>query len=97
MVWRGYEPGKPYYLGGQRVAFTQDVLRALARIDPHGRHFKAIEKGRIAPRGQANGLVPSQEPSYVLKTKVLGHGGGVRVHGWHLEDGTLLFDLITRH
>jgi hypothetical protein len=74
MVWRGYEPGKPYYLGGQRV-----------------------EKGRIAPRGQANGLVPSQEPGYVLKTKVLGHGGGVRVHGRHLEDGTLLFDLITRH
>jgi len=32
-----------------------------------------------------------------LKTKVLGKGGSVRVHGRHLQDDTLYFDLITRH
>lgn len=95
-MWENIEPGIPYLVGGQRVAFAKDVLKVLSRVDPRGKHWKAIEKGRVAPRGQS-GLVPSEVRGYALKTKVLGQGGDVRVHGRRLEDGTLFFDLITRH
>jgi len=86
----------PYLIGDMRVAFDKDVLILLRRIDRRGKHLKAIEKGRVAPRGQS-GLVLSEVRGYALKTKVLGQGGAVRVHGRHLADGTLCFDLITRH
>jgi len=95
-MWQDIEPDEPCVIGETRVAFEEDVLRLLRRIDPRGKHWKAIEKGRVAPQGQS-GLVPSEVRGYALKTKVLGQGGATRVHGRYLADGTLYFDLITRH
>jgi hypothetical protein len=95
-MWQDIEPDTAYLIGDTQVAFDEGVLVILRRIDPRGKHLKAIERGRVAPRGQ-NGLVPSEVQGYALKTKVLGQGGAVRVHGRYLADGTLHFDLITRH
>jgi len=96
-VWQDLEPDVVYTIGRFRVAFSKDVLKTLAKTDPRGKHYKAIEKGPIAPRGQANGLVRSEEPGYRWKTKVLGKGGAMRVHGRYLEEEVLYFDLITWH
>jgi len=96
-MWENFEPDKPYSIGGRQVAFSKRVLRILQRVDLNGKHLKAIEKGRVAPRGRANGLVPSELKGYAWKTKVLGSGGDVRVHGKYLPDGTLLFNLVMRH
>ena len=95
-MWQDLAPDELYLIGDTQVAFSKDVLYTLRRIDRQGKHLRAIEKGRIAPRGQ-KGLVSSEMRSYTLKTKVMGQGGAVRVHGRHLEDGTLYFDLITQH
>jgi len=95
-MWQDIEPDTPYTIGSTQVAFSEDVLRLLRKIDSRDKHWKAIEKGRVAPRRQS-GLVPSEMHGYALKTKVLGQGGAVRVHGRYLVNGTLYFDLITRH
>lgn len=95
-VWQNLEPDVPYLIGDTRGAFSKNVLRSLCRFDAHGKHLKAIEKGRVPPHGQ-NGMVPSEIQGYELKTKVLGQGGAMRVHGRRLTEGILYFDLITRH
>lgn len=95
-MWQDIEPDAPYLIGGTQVAFDKDVLGLLRKIDPRGKHLKAIEKGRVAPHGRS-GLVSSEVQGYALKTKVLGQGGAVRVHGRYLLDSTLYFDLVTRH
>ena len=95
-MWQDLEPDIPYQIGDTWIAFSKDVLTLLDRVDRQGKHLRAIEKGRVAPRGQS-GLVPSEVRGYTLKTKVLGRGGAVRAHGRYLADGTLYFDLITRH
>ncbi len=41
--------------------------------------------------------MPSEVRCCTLKTKALGQGGAMRVHGRYLANGTLYFDLITRH
>lgn len=95
-MWQDIEPDEPYVIGETRVAFDEDVLSLLRRTDPHGKHWRAIEKGHVAPRGQS-GLVPSEIRGYALKTKVMGQGGALRVHGRYLADGTLYFDPVTHH
>ncbi len=95
-MWQDFEPDVSYLIGDMQVAFSKDALGLLRKIDPQGKHLRAIEKGHVAPRGQS-GLVPSEVQGYTLKTKVLGLGGAVRVHGRYLADGTVCFDLITRH
>lgn len=95
-MWQDFEPDAPHLIGDTQVAFSRDVLRSLRKIDRQGKHLRAIVKGCVAPRGQS-GLVPSEVQGYTLKTKILGRGGAVRVHGRYLPDGTLYFDLITRH
>lgn len=80
-TWQDFEPDAVYIVGQFRVAFGKDVLKALAKVDPHGKHYRAIQKGPIAPRGQANGLIRSEEPGYRWKTKVLGKGGAMRFTG----------------
>ena len=95
-MWQDLKPDEFYLIGDTRVAFDKDVLAILSKADHRGKHLRAIEKGRVASRGQS-GLVPSEVQGYALKTKVLGKGGAMRVHGRHLADGTLYFDLITHH
>ncbi|WP_088241921.1 hypothetical protein [Calothrix rhizosoleniae] len=50
-----------------------------------------------SPSPMGNGLVPSQEEDYDLKSKVLGKGGNRRFHGKFI-DGVLHFTgLVTEH
>jgi hypothetical protein len=95
-VWEDFEPGIRYVVGDFTVTFNKRVLEDLRRADPNGKHLRAIQLGRVGPRGQA-GLVPSELRSYTIKTKVLGKGGAIRVHARILDDGTLYFERITRH
>ncbi len=46
-MWQDFEPDMPYLIGDTQVAFSEDVLRSLCRIDRRGKHLRAIEKGRV--------------------------------------------------
>ena len=96
-VWDDLNPAQIYSIGGQRVSFSKLIRRMLQGVDAQGKHVKAIEKGRIAPKGQANGLVPSELEGYALKTKIWGAGGDLRIHGRYRPDNVLFFDRATRH
>lgn len=96
MTWDDIVADIVYRIGEYEVAFSQSVLRRMRRYDPQTKHLKAIEKGSVGPKGQT-GLVPSEEPGYDLKTKVLGKGGALRVYGYFREDDVLYFDQVGRH
>ena len=95
-VWDKLEPGGRDTIGDVVVMFDKRTLEYLRKIDPSGKHLKAIRQGRVGPRGQA-GLVSSEVAGYILKTKVKGTGGATRFHARLLDDGTLCFENITRH
>ena len=95
-VWDDFEPDIRYTIGDFTITFDKRVLEELRRADPNGKHLKAIQHGRVRPKGQA-GLVPSELRGYALKTKVVGKGGAMRVHACILDDGTLYFKRITKH
>ena len=65
---------------GRSVSFSDSQIDLGKQFDPQGKHLGAIEKGQVPPKGD-NGLVPSQEPGFDLKSKVLGIGGDHRFHG----------------
>lgn len=71
------------------VSFSSEQIQQGIRYDATNKHLKAIEKGRVAPRGNM-GLVPSEVEGYDLKSKVLGKGGDRRFHG-KIIDGVLHF------
>ncbi|MCC5659031.1 DUF4157 domain-containing protein [Nostoc sp. XA010] len=74
---------------GRKVSFGKEQIQLGERFDSQGKHLRAIEKGQVPPRGN-NGLVPSEEPGFDLKSKVLGQGGDQRFHG-KSQDGVLNF------
>ncbi|MEY3866193.1 MAG: hypothetical protein ACRCT1_19180 [Microcoleaceae cyanobacterium] len=88
--WADIEPDIIYQtLTGMLVSFSKKQIRLCQRYDPHHKHLKAIQNGRVATDGTI-GLVPSQEEGYDLKSKVLGEGGDYRYHGKYIE-GVLHF------
>ena len=95
--WREIQPDTVYQTAdGQQVSFGKDQIQLGITYDQDGKHLRAIEKGRVPPKGN-NGLAPSQEAGYDLKSKVLGKGGERRFHGKFI-DGVLRFPgKITDH
>ncbi|MCT7972990.1 hypothetical protein [Laspinema olomoucense] len=88
--WSKIQPVFVYKtLNEMLVSFGQKQIQEGIRYDATNKHLKAIEKGRVAPRGNM-GLVPSEEEGYDLKSKVLGKGGDRRFHGKFI-DGVLHF------
>ena len=74
---------------GVRVRFGKRQIRLAKRYDSRGRHLKAIKNGRVATE-KDEGLVPSQESGYELKSKALGRGvGHHRFHAFY--DGDVLY------
>lgn len=59
---------------GHFVSFSQTQIELGILYDAIGKHLKAIHKGSVPPKGN-NGLVPSEEPDYDFKSKILGKGG----------------------
>lgn len=95
--WKEIQPDTVYQTADSRqVSFGKAQIQLGITYDPDGKHLRAIEKGRVPPKGN-NGLVPSQESGYDLKSKVLGKGGDRRFHG-KMIDGVLHFPgKITDH
>jgi len=95
--WQEIQPDTVYQTtDGRLVSFGKDQIQLGITYDQNGKHLRAIEKGRVPPKGN-NGLVPSQEAGYDLKSKVLGKGGDYRFHG-RIIDGVLHFPgKITDH
>jgi hypothetical protein len=56
---------------------------------------KAMDKGAVGPKGET-GIVPSQEPGYKYKLKILGEGGNYRIHG-RVEGERIIWDKVTDH
>jgi hypothetical protein len=95
--WNKIQPDTIYQTSeGRKISFGKDQIELGTLYDPNGKHLKAIEKGRVSPKGN-NGLVPSQEAGFELKSKVLGKGGNYRFHG-KILNGILYFSgKITTH
>ncbi len=95
--WSDIQSGTIYKATNDlQVSFSEEQIKIGIKYDQNGKHLKAIEKGQVSPRG-SNGLVPSQEEDYDLKSKVLGKGGDRRFHGKFI-DGVLHFPgLVTEH
>ena len=95
--WADIQPDTVYQITSDLlVSFSQEQIKLGIKYDQKSKHLKAIEKGRVPPRGSI-GLVPSQEEGYDLKSKVLGKGGDRRFHAKFI-DGVLHFPgLVTEH
>ena len=77
-IWREIQPDTIYQTAdGRQVSFGKEQIQLGITYDQDGKHLRAIEKGRVPLKGN-NGLVPSQEAGYGLKSKVLGKGGDCR-------------------
>ena len=76
-------------LEGRRVSFSIKQIKLGILYDPIGKHLRAINKGLVPARGNT-GLVPSEEPGYDFKSKILGKGGDLRFHG-KIVEGILHF------
>ena len=88
--WRDIEREVIYQTqDGRLVKFGKRQIKVAKRIDHQNGHLEAIEKGRVAPKHE-EGLVPSQEPGFELKSKVMGRGASHhRFHAYY--DGHVLF------
>jgi hypothetical protein len=78
--------------------FNLDWARCLIYVVTVGneKHLKAIEKGKVPPRGGV-GLVDSQEEGYDLKSKILGKGGDRRFHAMFMNEVLHFPGLTTEH
>lgn len=89
-VWQEIQPDQVYQSSeGRLVSFSSAQIKLGILYDPIGKHLRAINKGLVPPNG-STGLVPSEEPSYDFKSKVLGKGGDRRFHG-KIVEGILHF------
>ena len=95
--WQEIDSGVIYAFSEYgRVSFVPIQVQLGLLYDPLGKHLRAIRKGFVAPKGNS-GLVPSEEPGYDFKSKVLGKGGDRRFHGT-MVDGILEFSgKMTNH
>lgn len=82
--WQGINANKIYRAGDRLVSFSQTQIDLGMLYDAIGKHLRAIQKGLVPPKG-SNGLVPSEEPDYDFKSKILGKGGDRRFHGKMIE------------
>lgn len=84
--WTEIQPDLVYETPqGMLVSFAKQQIQQGIRYDTHNKHLKAIEKGRVPPRGNM-GLVPSEVEGYDVKSKVLGKGGDRRFHGLLIDN-----------
>jgi hypothetical protein len=95
--WLDVQPDVVYQaVSGLLVSFADEQLKLGVKYDQHGKHLKAIAKGRVPPRGGV-GLVVSQEEGYDLKSKVLGKGGDRRFHARFIGEVLHFPGLATEH
>ncbi|WP_254567174.1 hypothetical protein [Oscillatoria sp. HE19RPO] len=89
--WSEIQPDRVYTTQNKMlVSFgTKQINQGEQYDGTTNKHLKAIEKGRVTPRGNM-GLVTSEVEGYDLKSKVLGKGGDRRFHG-KIIDGVLHF------
>ena len=88
--WREIQANTVYCSNeGRLVSFSQTQIRLGLLYDSQGKHLRAIHKGLVSPVG-STGLVPSEEPDYDFKSKILGKGGDRRFHG-RIVEGVLYF------
>jgi hypothetical protein len=89
-AWQAIQPDQTYRSREDRlVAFSPGQIKLGIFYDSIGKHLRAIDKGVVPPQGSM-GLVPSEEPGYDFKSKILGKGGDRRFHGRVIE-GILYF------
>ncbi|MBV8883817.1 MAG: hypothetical protein JO235_07430 [Chroococcidiopsidaceae cyanobacterium CP_BM_RX_35] len=89
-TWQEIQPDAIYQsLEGRLVSFNINQIKLGILYDPIGKHLRAINKGLVPSKGNT-GLVPSEEPGYDFKSKILGKGGDRRFHGKVVE-GILYF------
>lgn len=78
--WQEIEADKIYRSNEDRlVSFSQAQIELGILYDAIGKHLRAINKGSVPSKG-SNGLVPSEQPDYDFKSKILGKGGDRRFH-----------------
>ncbi|MBN8560867.1 MAG: hypothetical protein J0L70_10110 [Leptolyngbya sp. UWPOB_LEPTO1] len=78
--WQAIEAGEIYRSNEDRlVSFSQAQIELGVLYDAIGKHLRAINKGIVPSKG-SNGLVPSEQPDYDFKSKILGKGGDRRFH-----------------
>jgi hypothetical protein len=95
--WNDIQPNVVYQtLKGLWVSFADEQIKLGVKYDQHGKHLKAIENGKIAPRGGV-GLVVSQEEGFDLKSKVLGKGGDRRFHARFIDEVLHFPGFATEH
>ncbi|MCY7321046.1 MAG: hypothetical protein LH660_04410 [Phormidesmis sp. CAN_BIN36] len=95
--WVNVQPGVVYQtVSGLLVSFANQQIKLGIKYDQNGKRLKAIEKGKIPPRGGV-GLVLSQEEGYDLKSKVLGKGGDYRFHARFVDEVLHFPGLETEH
>jgi hypothetical protein len=85
--WRDVESEVVYLTAaGLRVCFGKKQIKLAKRYDFRNKHLVAIENGKVASKGE-DGLVPSQESGYELKSKALSSGTGHhRFHAYYEGD-----------
>lgn len=80
-TWQEIQPDEIYQsLEGRLVSFSINQIKLGILYDSIGKHLRAINKGLVPSKGNT-GLVPSEEPDYDFKSKILGKGGDRRFHG----------------
>lgn len=95
--WQEVDDGIVYsFSENGMVSFSYAQVRLGLLYDPLGKHLRAIRKGFVAPKGSV-GLVPSEEPGYDFKSKVLGKGGDRRFHGTMVEGRLEFPGKMTNH
>jgi len=95
--WIEVQPDIVYQtVNGLLVSFANTQIKLGLKYDQNNKHLKAIEKGKIPPRG-GMGLVVSQEEEYDLKSKVLGKGGDRRFHARFVGEVLHFPGLATEH
>ncbi|NER92953.1 MAG: hypothetical protein F6J86_03730 [Symploca sp. SIO1B1] len=89
-TWQEIQPDEIYQsLEGRLISFNTNQIQLGILYDPIGKHLRSINKGLVPSKGNT-GLVPSEEPGYDFKSKVLGKGGERRFHG-RIVEGVLHF------
>jgi len=84
--WQAIKADKIYRSNeGRLVTVSQTQIELGLLYDAIDKHLKAIHKGVVPPKG-SNGLVPSEEPDYDFKSKILGKGGDRRFHARIVEN-----------
>lgn len=78
--WQEIEADEIYRSNeGRLVSLSQAQIELGILYDAIGKHLRAINKGIVPSKG-SNGLVPSEQPDYDFKSKILGKGGDRRFH-----------------